>query len=366
MKTILQLFYREICKAIAFVTVGFLALFYFFDFIDALSDVGRGGYQFHHAVLYTALRMPGHLYELMPISVLIGTILVLARMAQSSEFTILRTSGLDPKRALGILAGIGLGAALLTFLIGDYLAPVAARSGDTLRTSVLANSDSAPVRGTWIKDRDETRSYAVHIGNLKSSHQLEDIRIYAFDENNRLTDWIVAPAADIDGSGYWRLHQATRSTIENSGTPGARMIDASLPSLSWKTNLNAGVVSISIMDPDAMSTVNLFQYIQHLSDNDQDSSRYEFQLWRKLLYPFACLVMVMLALPFGYLHFRSEGISAKVFGGIMIGISFVVVDSMFSHLGQLRNWPPVVAAGAPSAIYLIASLGVFAWLVRNR
>ena len=44
--------------------------------------------------------MPGHLYELAPIAVLIGTIYALARLAQSSEFTILRTGGLGPGRAL--------------------------------------------------------------------------------------------------------------------------------------------------------------------------------------------------------------------------------------------------------------------------
>ena len=46
------------------------------------------------------LEQPGHFYELAPISVLIGTIYAMARLAQSSEFTILRTGGLGPGRAL--------------------------------------------------------------------------------------------------------------------------------------------------------------------------------------------------------------------------------------------------------------------------
>ena len=58
-------------------------------------------------------KLPGHFYELFPIAVLIGTIYSLARMAQSSEFTILRTGGLGPGRALGLLAvlGVAFGAA---------------------------------------------------------------------------------------------------------------------------------------------------------------------------------------------------------------------------------------------------------------
>ena len=55
------------------------------------------------------LELPGHFYELLPIAVLIGTIYALARLAQSSEFTILRTGGLGPGRALRLLALLGAG-----------------------------------------------------------------------------------------------------------------------------------------------------------------------------------------------------------------------------------------------------------------
>ena len=106
MKTIRKLVHREIITAVAFVTLGFLALFFFFDLIDELRWVGRspgGGYEVSHAMLFVALSIPSHLYELLPITVLIGTIFVMARLAQSSEFTIMRTSGLGPGRALRTL-----------------------------------------------------------------------------------------------------------------------------------------------------------------------------------------------------------------------------------------------------------------------
>ena len=56
-----------------------------------------------------AAAAPAHLYELMPIAVLIGTIYALARLAQSSEFTILRTGGWGRAGALALLAQLGLG-----------------------------------------------------------------------------------------------------------------------------------------------------------------------------------------------------------------------------------------------------------------
>ena len=129
MNVLRRMVYREVAFAVVFVSFGFLALFFFFDFVDELPNLGKGvqPYQLTQALLYVALRIPSHLYELLPIAVLIGTIFVMARLAQSSEYTILRTSGLGPWRALRSLLALGLIFTLLTFATGDYLAPYADR-----------------------------------------------------------------------------------------------------------------------------------------------------------------------------------------------------------------------------------------------
>ena len=88
MKTIRQLIYGEVLAAVAFVTLGFLALFFFFDFVDELGGIGKPGpagvYMLTHALMYVGLLVPSHLYELMPISVLIGTVLSVWATASSS------------------------------------------------------------------------------------------------------------------------------------------------------------------------------------------------------------------------------------------------------------------------------------------
>ena len=76
--------------------------------------------------------------------------------------------------------------------------------------------------------------------------------------------------------------------------------------------------------------------------------------------------MMGLALPFAYLQGRGGGISFKVFGGIMLGISFVLLNNLSGHLGLLRNWTPWVVAAVPSLAYLVMSLAAFSWLVRYR
>jgi lipopolysaccharide export system permease protein len=56
----------------------------------------------------------------------------------------------------------------------------------------------------------------------------------------------------------------------------------------------------------------------------------------------------------------------KVFGGILLGISFVLVNNVAAHLGLLRNWTPWMAASLPALTYLLISMATFTWLVRYR
>ena len=134
----------------------------------------------------------------------------------------------------------------------------------------------------------------------------------------------------------------------------------------WDFDGTSQGTSSALLPVDNMSTFELWRFIAHLDTNAQAIQAYEIQFWKRALYPFACLVMVGLALPFAYLHARSGGISLKVFGGIMLGISFMLINSLSGHLGLLQNWTPWLVAAAPGALFLLMSMVAFAWLVRFR
>jgi lipopolysaccharide export system permease protein len=126
------------------------------------------------------------------------------------------------------------------------------------------------------------------------------------------------------------------------------------------------MVSAALLKPERMRTVDLFQYIQHLQSNAQAAQRYEIEFWKKVFYPLSCLVMVVLALPFAYLHFRSGSITTYVFGGVMAGISFFLLNNVFGYIGNLQNWQPWLTAAMPGMIYSVLSLTAFGWLVLRR
>ena len=368
MRTIRRLIFGEVLAAVGFVTLGFLALFFFFDLVDELPAIGRSvenGYQITHALAYVALLIPSHLYELLPIAVLIGTIFVMARLAQSSEYTILRTSGLGPWRALRTLLVLGLSFVVLTFAVGDYVAPLADRSAQLLKARYQGRITVGQT-GAWLKERQAYGSFATNVGALRADGALRQVRIFEFDNQGFLRSLTHATQARFAPDGAWLLENAERNEFPIRGATNARIERAVIASYRWPTEITAEMVSVALLKPDRMRTVDLFQYIRHLDANNQTSQRYEIEFWRKVFYPLACLVMVVLALPFAYLHFRSGGMAGYVFSGVMIGISFFLLNNVFGYVGNLRNWWPWLTAAAPGLIYSVVSLGAFGWLVLRR
>jgi lipopolysaccharide export system permease protein len=381
MKTIRKLIYREVIASIAMVTLGFLALFLFFDLVDELPGIGKssllGGeaniYQLRHALLYVALQVPSHIYELLPISVLIGTIFVMARLAQSSEFTILRTSGLGPWRALRLLLALGSLFVLLSFVVGDYLVPVADRGAQLLKAKYQGRITLGQT-GAWLKEKQTYSNSVVNVRALDSDNKMQGLRIFEFDNKGLVVSVTEAASAQFLPDGSWLLQQTQRTDFQlrtsidgaSKTAESSNVIISRAAEQRWPTNISTDMVSVALLKPDRMATYDLFNYVQHLDANGQTAQRYEIEFWKKVFYPLSCLVMVMLALPFAYLHFRSGSVTSYVFGGVMIGISFFLVNNVFGYIGNLQSWQPWLAAATPGLLYAAVSMGAFGWLVLRR
>jgi lipopolysaccharide export system permease protein len=195
---------------------------------------------------------------------------------------------------------------------------------------------------------------------------MQNILFHEFNESGQLLAITTAPEAEI-GQGQWHLKQAEEKSIQASG-PAAPLRYQSLQhaTLDWSTDISADMVAAALLSPDRMSTWELFSYMRHLSANNQNAQRYEIEFWRKVFYPLSCLVMLTLALPFAYLHFRSGQIAGHVFAGVLAGISFSLLNSVFSHVGNLNNWQPLLTSAAPALIYSAVSLAAFWWMVLRR
>jgi lipopolysaccharide export system permease protein len=289
----------------------------------------------------------------------------MARFAQSSEFTILRTSGLGPWRALRTLLVVGAGFVVLTFVVGDYVSPWADRTAELLKARFQGNITVGQT-GAWLKEKQRYAQFAANVTAIASDGNMRGVRIYEFDNRGLIVSMTRAETASFGTDDSWLLEHADRTEFTAKGTDTVRIEKSQIPEFRWPTQISSEMVSATVLKPERMSTIDLFEYIQHLDANGQSAQRYEIEFWKKVFYPLSCLVMVVLALPFAYLHFRSGGISGYVFGGVMAGISFFFLNNVFGYIGELQHWQPWLTAALPGMIYAMLSLAAFGWLVLKR
>jgi lipopolysaccharide export system permease protein len=135
--------------------------------------------------------------------------------------------------------------------------------------------------------------------------------------------------------------------------------------MDWKSGLTPDVVSVLMVVPERMSLMTLMRYVNYLGGNQQKTERYEIALWKKLVYPLATLVMMVLALPFAYMQDRMGSVSVRVFAGVMLGIGFHMLNGLLSSLGVINNWLPFISAITPSVMFLMAGAALVWWVERR-
>jgi lipopolysaccharide export system permease protein len=375
MKVLDRYIASQVVGAVAFVLVAFLALFAFFDLMEELPSVGRGGYALQHAFLYVVLRLPGYIYDLLPIAALIGTIYTLAQLAARSEFTIMRASSMSTATAGWILAKIGLVLVLVTFLFGEVISPATSEMAEKLKVQVQGRAIGQEFRsGLWTKDvirkdglsGEPIGSRFINVREVRPNGQLKKVKLYEFDRDFRLTAVITAAHADYRGNNTWRLADVSETRFSGEALDNSAGVSTlKAPTRDLVSEITPDILGVVFADPDRMSAQDLAAYTRHLAENNQNTERYEIAFWKKIVYPFAVLVMMALALPFAYLHFRAGGVSLKIFIGIMIGVSFQLLNRLFSHIGLLNTWPALSTAVLPSAVFLLIAISALLWVQRH-
>lgn len=340
---------QEIVSSILLIMLALIAMFSFFDLIQELESLGKGEYGLGNVLLFVLLSAPGHVYQVVPVAVLVGTMYALGRLSRSSELIILRVSGISIVSLAWALVRIGLIFAVFTFVVGEFVTPYTEKTAQRMRIKATDSVIAQDFRsGLWIKDG---RSF-VNVEEVLPDTTLLKVHIYEFDDDFHLRTISDAKTGRFEEDG-WNLSEVAQTLFE-----GDKIKSVYFPEASGQSLIRPELLNVLLVQPEKMSARNLYSYITHLSDNKQKTSRHEIALSAKIIYPLACMVMVVLALPFGFLQQRSGGASAKIFLGIMLGVIYQVMNRVFVHLGLLNDWSPIFSTMAPTLLFLVAGVSM--------
>ena len=375
---------RTVYRYVWLILLSLTGLFFVFDIMAELADVGKAAYTLRLAAIYAVLQIPTHVYDIMPIATVAGAIVALAALANGSEVTVLRAAGFAPRQLMKTLLIIGLPLVIFTLLVGEGVQPLADQRAAKLRMQALGYSVGGELRsGIWL--REVQPSGGVHYLNIQSvsaQGEAQNLRLWAFDAQNRLTQIVTAPLgvytvlagqAPQPATAFWRFAAATVQGIDaesgrnvgaGNGSNGSNAISAisaaSQPApWDWQTTLSASSLAGMQKLPERLHMLPLVQNILFLIKNKVDARKPLSVLLRRLVHPIALWVMLALAMPFAYVRARGGAVAARVLAGVFMGIGFHTGNNLFQFLGLVQGWPVWLSAQMPVWIGLALAMLLF-------
>ena len=343
---------RSILGFVFLVMAVVLILGALFIFIDQQDEIGVGHYTAIEALWFTLLNLPQQAFELLPITVLIGSLLGLGSLARGSELTVIRSTGMSITR----LAGAALIAAVVLIgvevLLGEYLAPpLQTVAREQKAFAKFTNISFGSGGGAWVRDGN----LILNVARQSGQRQFGSMQIFQLSDDHRLLALGHAVNATSAADRKWLLGDYTESSFSDdtvqTKAPGQHIL---------QSNVTAGFLGLAAQDPNQMPNRSLRQLIQYSRTNSLDASRYVFAFWSRIARTVAIAFSVLLAIPFVLGSLRSAGAGTRTLMGLLLGICFFLLQRLIESGTIVFDLNPTVLAWIPTAAMGMVTLSLLA------
>jgi len=299
---------------------------------------------------YVSLRMPQIISRFLPFSVLLGTLVTLATLNANSEVVAMKSGGLSAHQILAPLMLASLGVAAISFVFNER---VVARATATLSAWEDANYGPIPTdRGVksnvWVRDGEDLIR-AGTIAGQGGRVQLRDIDIY--DRHGDRLVQVISAQTGHQVEGGWQLEKVKVFDV-------VRGTSRDVPSMVVGRDIRPDQFTLSSVDPDSLSLVELDEAIATLRESGRPVASLEGALWHKITGPLSALLMPLLGSVAAFGIARSGKLFVRAVIGMALGFAYFVADNFALSMGNLGVYPPILAAWAPFLLFLLVGESV--------
>lgn len=358
--------WKNILVSILVTWLALSMLFALFDFLSELGDTQSGTrYGSLQALLYVFYKIPRTLYTNFPYAVLIGSLMGLGNLAANSEITAMRAAGLSIHNIVFTTLKLGLLLALGAFALGEWLVPNSEAYAQNFKVRMLQKQVAISSEGTWLKNGNQL----LHIDKIWSEKKMDGITVYEIDpqrggisrilradsaiksatnegDNTKTNVETTLASATKNKQSSWIVQQVEEQRFTDNGVTVTRHAMLDEPELFPDNILN-----IASVRPEQLAAHELAEFIRHQNDNALNSERFELEFWKHFTTPLSTLVMLILAAPLVFGFQRNAGAGQRIFVGILIGITYLLLDRIISRTGLVYGLSPMISALLPLVLF---------------
>ncbi len=319
--------------------------------LDLLGESGRilaaQGNGQAELLRYVGMRTPQLISRFLPYSVLLATIVTLMTLNQNSEVIAMKAAGLSANQILAPLFLVAAATSVLTFAFNERVvvrATAALKAWQGVDYGAIPH-DSDIRTNVWMQDgtnllyaRTVTgRGAATQLGNVSWYHRTADGTVTEIVQSHRAT--YARPGWRFDQPVVFDV-QSTRQTTAGASAVYARGVDPSQ-------------VIVRKTDADAESLFRLTDSITAIRAAGYRSTELDGKWWHKLSGPLSALLMPLLGAVAAFGLARSGKLFVRAVIGMALGFAYFVVDNAALAMGNFGGYPPLLAAWAPFALFLL-------------
>lgn len=337
---------KHVVAAIFLVIAALVGLFSVSQFAEELSEA-PDHYSLMNILIYVLFSVPGVVAKNSTFAMLIGSLLGLGVLANQSELTVMRASGVSVLRIVWMVVKPTLVIVLLISAIREYIVPASDRYANYYRAEKIEEDPSYNLirsqHGLWMRKDNQF----IHFNYVNADGEVFGFARFAFDNKGELQFAQYAPHAVHNSESAdpgWKL-EAPKTTIfgENEVTAGAQED-------YWKSELAPSLLAVVAVDPDEMSLRELHYYINYLAEQSQDARIFELSFWKRALQPLAMIGLVLVAVSFIFGSLRDTTMGYRLFFGVMFGMVFRFSQSILGPTSMVYGFSPWLAIAIPIVI----------------
>ncbi len=333
----------------------------------AINSIVNQGITVAPIVKLFFLALPGFAVLGIPVGVILGVCLVLNRAVRDNEILALRVGGASMPRVVMPFLFMALLAAGVDYYVVEKVAPVTNERATKLMATVMSQN-TAPLVQT---DRYfRAGPYYFYVGAV-SKGILQNVMIYQRQETKYSTfvpttfpTVLIAQTAheNKERKGQWILENVITHIYNADGS-----LNSSVRSGKVSINIDQELTSYFGEEKTAasMTAREITDKIRALESSAADNNALNtlrVDYYRHFSLPAACFVMALCAAPLS-LRYARHGSFAGLVAAFLLAFLWQGFDGWFRALGIAGYMPPLVAAWATDALFLVVGTAL---LVREK
>jgi len=330
---------------------GIATIYLVVDFVEKVRRFVASQADFSQILWYFVLKLPGILFQILPLAVLMSTLLTLTILSRHNEITAMRSSGVSLYWIAVPFLVVAQVVSLLMLWAGATVIPIANQQAEYLReVRIEGKKPGARFQNSalWVRLGEQT----IMKGDLPDDRDpsIYGISLYKLAPDFSIRELVFAKALRHESDG-WVLISGVSRTFQSNRLITSIPFDRLPIPLTQKPDDFRQTVRI---DSDSLSLSDLAAYVERLRQDGYNPARYATDLFGRTAFPFVCLIMALIGITMSLMDSgsRSTGLVKGVGSSLLIAFLYWATHSVSLAFGRSDVLPPLLAGWAANLLFL--------------